>query len=863
MNVNLHRGLCLFALCLLPHFLSAQKIVPQWTSPAHIEGTEMIRPGQFTDMPAFIKFEKGKQILISDLDNWVRKNLKTGDKMGFELIRTEQDKLGYIHYRFQQTYLGKPVEDAIWIAHTIDNRVYSLNGMIHKTLFASSSATLSEAEALSKALSFVGAESYKWQMPGEEEHLKWEKNDPEATYLPKGELVYVSSDLRFKASDYKLVYKFNIYAHKPLYRAELYVDANTGEIVRENKLIHHVDEPGTAHTAYSGSQEIIADSFGGEFRLRDGSRGDGVRTFNLNQGTDYGSAEDFIDDDNDWNNINPELDEYATDAHWGAEMTYDYYLGVHGRNSLDNAGFQLNSYVHYDVDFFNAFWDGERMTYGDGDGAPSTPLTTLDIAGHEVTHGLTSMTADLIYSSESGALNESFSDIFGTAIEEFARPTDWDWLMGEEIGVTIRSMSNPNDFNCPDTYGGDFWDDVFEEVHTNSGVQNFWYYLLSEGGTGVNDNGDAYTVSAIGIDDASAIAFRNLTVYLTPSSNYEDARFYAIQSAVDLFGGCTFEVEQTANAWYAVGVGGEYSTEVVAAFSADETSGCTVPFTIDFSNESMNGITYLWDFGDGETSTEASPSHTYTAAGTYDVTLSVDGGSCGEDEIVMTDYIIIDPDLDCPVIFPTSGSGDPLTACEGVMFDSGGSDGDYGSNESGSVTISPVDAATVELTFEYFNVDFDFDFGCIYDQLRIYDGASVASPLIDTYCNDNPPGVITSTGPSITLAFESDDFFEFGGFKLTWACEAEIDDTGIDELENSQISIYPNPSNGRFTISMENLQAGSIEITDLIGKKILTTPFSGNSVDLDLSTGNAKGIYLVHIRDEKGELTNTQKIVIE
>ena len=445
--------------------------------------------------------------------------------MGFILLSSENDNLGFVHYRYQQTYMGQPIEDAIWIVHSKDGVIRSFSGMICERITAPQKTSLTEIQALEKAKTFVGAEAYKW-----------EQGNESATYTPNGELVFISSTPDYNARAFRLAYKFNIYAHKPLYRAELFVDANTGDIIRENQLIHHADEPGTAHTAYSGEREIIADSFDSAYRLRDGNRGNGVRTFDLNQSTSFGDAVDFVDADNNWDNVNPQQDEYATDAHFGAEKTYDYYSDIHGRNSLDDAGFQINSYVHYDVGFFNAFWDGERMTYGDGDGMPSTPLTTLDIAGHEVTHGLTNFTTDLIYSSESGALNESFSDIFGTAIEAFARPYEWDWLLGNETGVPISSISNPNDFDCPDTYEGDFWDD-FEEAHTNSGVQNHWYYLSVEGGSGTNDIGDAFTVTSIGMDAASAIAFRNLTVYLTPSSDYAEARYYSVQAAADLFGG--------------------------------------------------------------------------------------------------------------------------------------------------------------------------------------------------------------------------------------------------------------------------------------------------------------------------------------
>ena len=163
----------------------------------------------------------------------------------------------------------------------------------------------------------------------------------------------------------------------------------------------------------------------------------------MNENTTYGSAVDFTDGDNYWNNFNADQDEVATDAHWGAEMTYDYFLNEHGRNSIDGAGFTLNSYVHYDNSYANAFWDGSRMTYGDGSGSWS-PLTALDIAAHEIGHGLCNFTANLVYQDESGALNESFSDIWGAAIENHARPTNWNWLIGEDIGSALRSMSNPN-----------------------------------------------------------------------------------------------------------------------------------------------------------------------------------------------------------------------------------------------------------------------------------------------------------------------------------------------------------------------------------------------------------------------------------
>ena len=832
---------------------------------AHLRGTNQVRESQFSQLPSFVKFNKDAQPDLESLKQWMASNFKFNPNVGFQLLRQEPDQLGHIHYRYQQTFNGTPVEDAIWIVHTNAGKVYSMNGLIYENLLVGNTPSLSATEALEKAKAFVGADVYKWELAGEEQHLKWETGNNEATYMPEGELVFAGKNGDFSTRSVTLAYKFNIYAHQPLYRAEVYVDATTGEIIRENKLIHHVDEPGTAHTAYSGEQEIVADSFDGGYRLRDHSRGDGVRTFDMNEGMDYGSSVDFLDDDNTWDNVTPDLDEYATDAHWGAEVTYDYYFDVHGRNSLDNDGFQLNSYVHYSTSFVNAFWDGSRMTYGDGDGGTYSPLTTLDIAGHEVTHGLTNFTANLVYADESGALNESFSDIFGNAIERFARPDDWDWLMGTEIGEAFRSMSNPNEYGHPDTYFGDMWAPLGGPdnggVHSNSGVQNFWFYLLTEGGTGTNDNGDDYEVEALGIEAASAIAFRNLTVYLTPSSQFADARFYAIQSAVDLYGGCTNEVEQTTNAWYAVGVGDLYTTEVIANFIPSDTEGCEVPFTVTFSNTSVNGVDFTWNFGDGGTSTETSPTHTYTEEGTFDVTLTVDGGDCGEDDTVMVGAIVVDSDLDCPVILPTSGTAPVQNSCEGTLFDSGGADGEYANGENNQITIAPDGAATVTLEFVVFDIE-DGGPTCIYDYLRVYDGASTGDPEIGTFCNGSPPETITSTGSAITLQFVSDGLVTEGGFEINWSCTTEIDDTGIGESGSEIIQIFPNPTHGKLTINTHDLTAGTIEINNLLGQQLITLPITKSLTEYDFSSYNTKGIYLVHIKDSKGNLLKVEKVVV-
>lgn len=271
------------------------------------------------------------------------------------------------------------------------------------------------------------------------------------------------------------------------------------------------------------------------------------------------------------------------------------------------------------------------MTYGDGDGLNYGPLTSTDIVGHEITHAITENSAGLIYSNESGALNESFSDIFGVAVDYYANPTTANFLVGDEFalnGQAFRDMSNPNAYGDPDTYLGNYWYVGSVDnggVHTNSGVQNYWFYLLCSGGNGTNDLGNTFNVSSIGITAAAAIAYRTLTLYLTANSDYADMRTYSIQSAIDLYGICSNEVIQVTNAWYAVGVGAAYTNMVIANFDTPVVSLCGAPANVSFQNLSVNALNYLWDFGDNTTSTLTNPLHVYMAPGSYTVRLIVTG----------------------------------------------------------------------------------------------------------------------------------------------------------------------------------------------------------------------------------------------
>jgi Zn-dependent metalloprotease len=435
----------------------------------------------------------------------------------------------------------------------------SANGCFYPDINMAVNAALSEKNALDKVLQTVNAQKYAWQ-----------NTQGVVTPYPKGELVVLPlKKQNEKGFDYKLAYKFDIYAVKPLSRAYIFIDANTGLILKSINRIETTNAVGSASTKYSGTQTITTDmASASNYRLRETGRGNGIETYNMKTGTDYTTAVDFTDNDNNWNNVNAQQDEAATDAHWGAERTYDYYKNVHNRNSYDNLGAKLVSYVHFNVQYDNAYWDGREMTYGDGDGTSFTgALTALDICAHELTHAVTGSTANLAYQNESGALNESFSDIFGNTIEYVNKPATASWLIGEDVTAGragLRSMSDPKSFNQPNTFQGNNWvpfttspDQTNDQggVHTNSGVQNYWYYLLVQGGSGTNDFGVSYNVTGIGFTDAAKIVYRNLTVYLTPNVTYNDARDGSLKAAADLFGATSTQYAQTQAAWCAVGVG--------------------------------------------------------------------------------------------------------------------------------------------------------------------------------------------------------------------------------------------------------------------------------------------------------------------
>lgn len=277
----------------------------------------------------------------------------------------------------------------------------------------------------------------------------------------------------------------------------------------------------------------------------------------------------------------------AADIHWGMAKTLDFYKEVFDRNSYDGNGSPVynllynlppnaGSVIAFISNNAAALATNEPypMLYGLGGmstAEPVRPVVELSLMAHEFTHIVTGLTAKLVYKGEPGALNESFSDIMGISVKKYVTNTP-DWYIGENIGLNmelnlfsnIRNMADPKnsqegELPCPDTYEGEFWIDPTSVgdnggLHSNSGVQNKWYFLLTDGEEGTNDHGFAYNVEGIGIEKSRQIAYLTLTSYATQESDYAAIRMASQEAAEVLYGANSKELKAVADAWDAVGV---------------------------------------------------------------------------------------------------------------------------------------------------------------------------------------------------------------------------------------------------------------------------------------------------------------------
>ncbi|MFF9410126.1 M4 family metallopeptidase [Streptomyces anandii] len=476
------------------------------------------------------------------------RNIGLGAKEKLVVKDVVKDADGTVHTRYERTYAGLPVLGGDLIVHSRAGRT---EGVTKATKAAIKVASLkpqiatakAEKQALTAARAAGSAKTSADQAPRK---VIWAGNGtPVLAYET------VVGGLQDDGTPNEL---------------HVITDAATGKKLYEYQGI----ETGTGKTLYSGSVTLGTYKSGSTYQLYDTTRG-GHKTYNLARRTS-GTGTLFTDADDVWGtgtaSSSSSDQTAAADAAYGAQETWDFYKNTFGRNGIKNNGVGAYSRVHYGSNYVNAFWDDSCfcMTYGDGSGN-THPLTSLDVAGHEMSHGVTSNTAGLNYSGESGGLNEATSDIFGTGVEFYANNASdkGDYLIGEKIdingdGTPLRYMDKPS----KDGASADYWSSGVgsKDVHYSSGVANHFFYLLSEGSGAKTINGVSYnsptyngsTVTGIGRAKALQIWYKALTTYFTSTTNYKSARTGTLSAAAALYGSGSTEYNAVAAAWAAVNV---------------------------------------------------------------------------------------------------------------------------------------------------------------------------------------------------------------------------------------------------------------------------------------------------------------------
>ncbi len=875
--------------------------------------------------PSLIVFAKNSNLTSATVQNVFKDILMLSTNDELRLIKTENDFSGkFVDEKYQQYLHGIKVEGGVYNLHYQNGKLVSMNGEIFQDENAQVTSTITPSSAFSLAVQSVGAEKYMWE---DQDYIA--NNDYKK---PSGELVYVPISQGFGKYSMMLAYKFDIYASLPLSRSHIFVDAIEGKIVAVDPIMKHADQHhkpelkmpvyvrpynenktefptlvlGSADTRYSGNKSIETTLSGSSYILSDTTRGNGIRTYNMQKGTTLSSAVDFTDADNNWTSAefdNANYDNAALDAHWGVEKTYDYFMQKFNRNSFDNNGTLLRSYVHYRTAYENAGWTGSEMVYGDG-ATNFKPLTAFDVTAHELGHGVCSSSAALLYQRESGALNEALSDIWGAAAEYTYAPEKSIWLIGEDITkaspMYLRSMSNPNSGlnQQPDTYRGTYWYPATVEegcvtpssilndncgVHYNSGVINFWFYLLSVGGSGTNDLGKAYNVTGISIEKAAKIAYRLETAYLTANSNFMDARNYGIQAAKDLYGADTAEAIATQDAFYAVGLGPKY-------LSTPDTTPPTIPTNLAASNTTGSQTKLTWNpstddndldkyliFRDGVQIGSVAPNvTTYIATGlspntTYHFYVKAQDAY---ENISSESNIVEVTTLDIPNYCISSGDNTADERIKRVQFGSidntststaGYEDFSYISTEvdktsSYQITITPEWPGNQYnegyAVYVDWNNDGDFtDTG----ETAFTKTASQTNPVIGTITIPNVDRVGTvrmrvilrySTVPTACNTY---NYGQTEDYTLILK-DASL---AVSDVNTTKTAIYPNPVKDVLNIQSKQSTEFTYKIINSLGQVVS----SGKSVDKKINTQKlSTGNYIIELNDKNGSISSIKFI---
>ena len=479
------------------------------------------------------------------------------------------DADGTEHVRYQRNYQGLPVIGGDFVVQSRNGKVGKVSQTLRSAARPSLKPVVTSDQAIVEAGSRFGS------------HFQGAPSSRLVVYA-RGTSPVLAHEVVFKG----------IKADQTETEMHYFVDARSGRVLDQWDTVQTA-RPGPGGGACSGATAAVGTGksltagtvvlnttkCGSSYQLVDPTRGGGA-THNMAMKT-AGMGAVFTGTTNVWGNfLVSNSQTAAADAHYGVATTWDYFKNMHGRNGIANDGQGAISRVHYGRNYANASWsDGcFCMTFGDGDnGATILPLVAIDIAGHEMSHGVTSRTSNLIYSGESGSLNEATSDIFGTMVEYYANNANdpADYVVGEELFPNNANMSQAIRYMFKptlDNYSQHCYDPATTptfEVHGGSGIANSFFYLLAEGavvpagfgaGTWANlspsslvCNGNTSLVG-IGRTAAGKIWYRALTVYMTSGTNYAQARAATLSAASDLYGNGSSQYNAVAAAWSAVSV---------------------------------------------------------------------------------------------------------------------------------------------------------------------------------------------------------------------------------------------------------------------------------------------------------------------
>ncbi|WP_028979866.1 M4 family metallopeptidase [Sporocytophaga myxococcoides] len=620
--------------------LGASELHAQYSNPVYSSYTTNIVPGSNPQVMVF----KTSSLVTSTafLSNFNSKvNLLGPSNSALKLLKTETDSKGFTHNLYTQNISGVDVENAVVKTHIKSGLVKSASVFTKSTTLTDVTPVTTSAQAKTLSLSAIGSTS----------------EFTDAKFKIEAPKLIITFDAAQQAV---LTWKVDVFGKAPARgRYYVYVNAKTGAIVKKTSRQHKCGNP-TVQTKYENSKVIndktitITEDEGVTFQTIDALYNDCNNTC----GTSSQLIETVFFDENagklryysktpgsTWSSdLHHKI---GFQVHYGLGKIYDYYKCIHGRNGYDNQNSSIAGVAHYNyapgyLDPDNAAWfGGGMMVFGDGgDGYSGTQtvgaIASMDIIGHEFTHGVTENSAKLEYQGEAGALNEAWSDILGTDFEFYAKPSG-NYIMGEEVWASgmLRSMANPKLRSQPNTYGGTYWVNTstctpdpsndYCGVHTNSGVANYWFYLLANGGSGTNDISNAYSVTSITRDKAAQIAYRALVYHFSPTTNYAQARQFTILAAEELYGQCSNEALQVAKAWYAVGVGANPDNTITGPVSV-----CPYQTNATFAITAHVGSTYTW--------TLPPNTNVVSGSGTNSITINFNGTTPGARTISVNEF---------------------------------------------------------------------------------------------------------------------------------------------------------------------------------------------------------------------------------